>query len=597
MLPSIVSGRIEAGERLQLGTRDLPCLTFVLACFGLFAWASWGKLGDLIIDMGHEVEVPARMLMGQLLYRDIEVYYGPLAYYSNALMLAIFGHRLEVFYGVGLTLALAATLLVYILAARLMNAQWATLCTVCVLLYCTFSPGLFNFVVPYSYGSVYATVLCLFAIFSLDRYARTGTIGWLATAGLTCGLAGLAKQEYGVAALGGVLVGAYLCPPYSLRARSGRTALILAVAGASVLLPLALLAHQVSWEEIKASLLPTAKFGVFARSSLFQVSPGKTLALWWETLRVFLPSFLVVFGVVAFTGRLDAAKWIPSTRLRALIELLVSIALSLGALFVLKKLFTVLGAATGFRVEELIVFDNHPLNYLQWLLPLLTGWFILKRRELQRHEHAPLLWTLLIYALLLNARWLFYIEFYGLYATPAVVLFFVFLYHLTAKLDVRMWQSLLVCLLIGVGLRLVHFGQYPHTVSSARGTFYTRDAGLARAFNQTIDAVEASGATSVLVVPEGLVLNFLTATRSPGRETDFLPGSLPTPKAEQDFLEHMRADPPELIIYVERPLPEWQYQSYAEFNPLVYRWITQQHRMIHLFPKGENAIRIYASKE
>ncbi|MBC8121252.1 MAG: hypothetical protein H7Y22_05365, partial [Gemmatimonadaceae bacterium] len=117
----------------------------VLGCFGLFAWMSWGKLGELIIDIGHEVETPARLAAGQLLYRDVESYYTPLSYYANALAITLFGHRLEVLLTVGIVLALAVTLLVYQVMTRLTDKRWAALCAVCVQIYCAFNPGLFNF--------------------------------------------------------------------------------------------------------------------------------------------------------------------------------------------------------------------------------------------------------------------------------------------------------------------------------------------------------------------------------------------------------------------------------------------------------------------
>ncbi len=89
--------------------------------------------------------------------------------------------------------------------------------------------------------------------------------------------------------------------------------------------------------------------------------------------------------------------------------------------------------------------------------------------------------------------------------------------------------------------------------------------------------------------------NFLTATHSPSRELTFLPVVLPTSVDEPDFIERVQANPPELIVYVARSFPEWGYQNYAQFNPLVDKWVTQQHRLIHVFPREDNSIiRIYA---
>lgn len=588
LMQTVPVDKLRAPFHLSVETR---WLAFVLAWFGLLAWASWGRLGHLILDLGHEVEIPARLAEGQLLYRDVEAYYGPLSYYINALALVVFGHHLEVLYGVGLVLALAAALLVYRLASQLTDARWGALCTASVLLVCAFAPGMFNFVLPYSYGAAYATVLCLLAFLALAHYTRTGLIGWLVVAAAACGLAGLAKQEYGVAALAAVLVGSNLSYPYHLQARVWRSSMVTLIAGACVLVPLALLAQQVSWEEIHTSLFPTSKLKFFAKSELFQVSPMKTLTSWWGSFKLFLPSFLVVLGVVTVTRRLLKSSQIPGPPwVKASVESLLSVGCSLGVLLLLKKLSSELESAYGLAEGTLNVFAFHPLDHLHWLLPLLVGWFALTRPRPSQDEHAPLLWTLLVYALLLNARWLFYIEYYGLYATPVIILFFVLLYRSDARTSA--WQILLACLLLSGGVRLAHFGMYRYAVSSAQGTLYTREVYLASIFNQAVNIIQTSGATSVLVLPEGSVLNFLTATRTPSRETSFIPGVLPTPEAEQEFLTRMRADPPDLIVYIDIPFDVWGYKNYAEFNPLVHDWITRQHRLAYDIEKG--GICIYA---
>lgn len=629
-----------------------PWLAAVLACFTLLAWVSWGKLAHLLVDTGNEVEITARLLAGQLLYRDLETHYGPFAYYTNALALLLFGHHLEVFYAVGLILALAATLLVYHLAKRLTDVRWAALCTLNVLIYCAFSPGgLVNFIAPYTYGAVYAMVLCLLAFTVLDRYGHTGRAGWLVVAAIACGLAGLAKQEYGVAALAGVLVGANLCSPKNLRARVRRSVLIILVASACVLLPLALLTQQVSWEKLYISLVPISSPLILTDSGLFDFSPAKTLNIWRNTFKIFVATSLVVWGSIVTAHWISRPKWIPGDQwIRVLIEILASIALALVGLVLLRisvwqntfKIFfaaslvawgsvvaarwisrpewipdsrwlrTLVKVLAGITIAGFswfilrklaccsdVVF--HPLGNMAWLLPLLVGWFALSWRELVQDRHAPLLWTLLVFSVLLNARFWFYINFYGLYAVTAVLLFFTLLYHLALRTGAPVGQFLLVCLLIGGGMNLAEFGQYRYAVHSTQGTVYTKNADRALAFNQTIRYINSFGSTSVLVVPVGAIMNFLTATHSPSRETIFLPGILPTAEAEREFLARIQDNPPDLIVYVDFPF-SWLkkgYHTYAEFNPLIDHWITHQHRLVYVSSKlldfnKEWTIRVYA---
>ena len=622
-------------------------LAIVIACFFLFAWVSWSRLADPIWDTSHEVEIPTRLLAGQLLYRDVETYYGPLAYYANALALLLFGHRLEVFYVVGLVLALATTLLVYSLAKRLTNARWAVVCTVCILIYCVFSPGgLFNFIVPYSYGAVYATLLCLLAFTALDRYGQIGKVRWLVVAAIACAFAGLAKQEYGVAALVGLLTGANLCSATNFKARLGRSLLIISTTIICVVVPLALLAQQTSWEQLQMSLLPISKSQVLRESGLFDISLAKTLSEWEYKFKTFTATSLVVCGAIA------AASWLSTTQLlprakwqRVLIEFAIGVVIALVGLVSLRlsissqpvfKIFLVVslvmlgtGVAAWWKLQPNKWINNlvkvlaivtligfslsllhrlaccsdavfHPLGNMTWLLPLLVGWFALDWRQLSQHKHASLLWALLVFSVLLNARFLFYINFYGLYAVTSVLLFFTLLYRLMQQTGLPVIRYLLICLLIGGSINLASLEQYRYPVQSTQGTLYIKDAKLAVAFNQTIHTINSSKATSVLVVPEGGILNFLTATHSPSRETIFIPGVLSTASAEREFIARMQNNPPQLIVYVDIPF-FWLkpgYQTYAEYNPLVDRWI-KQHRLVYTSQKlvyygNEWAIRIYA---
>ena len=564
-----------------------PALVAVLACFALLAWANWGKVELPIIDVGREVEIPSRLLAGQLIYRDVATYYSPLAYYANALALLLFGQRLEVFYALGLGLALAATLLFYRLALRLTDARWAALGTVCMLIYCAIGPGLFSFILPYSYGAVYGIVLCLLAVTALDCYASTGRTRWLFGAAIACGLAGLAKQEYGIAALGGILVGANLYPQ-NLRSRVVRSGLILVVAGVCAILPLALIAQQISWEKLYSSLLPIPKLGVLNQNTLFQVSPAKTFKIWWATFKSFFASSLVVLMSTI------AAHWLSKSRrvnipqwLRILFEVLAGFAFARVGLSLLNKLSKFILNSGGIYIFE-------PLGNLSWCLPVFIGWFALNRPQLPQYKHAPLMWTLLVFSLLLNSRWLFYINFYGLYAAPVVLLFFTLLYHSTQRMSGAVWHYLLVCLLVAGSMKLSYLSHYRYAVNSSNGTLYTTSSALAQSLNQTINAIKASRAVSVLVLPEGNVLNFLTGTHSPSRELTFLPVTLPSSQDELEFVEGMQRHPPQLIVYVPRPFNEWGYKTYAQFNPIVDHWITKQHKLIQSFPTDEGAIRLYA---
>ncbi|MCC5637262.1 glycosyltransferase family 39 protein [Nostoc sp. CHAB 5844] len=588
-----MSINLSAAKQHLLNNRYLQIdfgLVAVLLYFSLLTWVNWGKLETPIIDIGREVEISARLADGQVLYRDVATYYGPLAYYANAILLLIFGHRLEVFYTVGVGLSLIAALLFYKLAKRLTNNNWAVLCTVCMLLYCALGPGIFNFIMPYSFGAVYAIVLSLIAIACLDLFICEEQLRWLVVAAIACGLAGLAKQEYGVSVLGSILFAINLDSTHNLRHRLNCSLLVILVAGACLFLPLAVLAHTVTWEKIYLSLFPVPKVNILQRNLSFQVSPIKSISIWLANSKAFFGGLLVV-SVAVFTAHWAAnLKFITIPQwLKSIVELTASVALAWGGLSLAKWVFFL------FLGRQHVLF--HPLQNISWLLPIAGVWLALICCKLPQNQNTTLLVSLIILALLLNARWGFYINFYGLYAVPVIILLFTLLYYFAKKFRWVIYRCLLVCILLGslinINSTLI---QYQHIVNSPYGTFHANNAIVASALNQTIKTINASGAKSVLVLPEGNILNFLTATHSPSRELTFLPVTLGDAQEEQHFLEHLRAKSPQIIVYVYRSFGVWGYQSYAEFNPLVDKWITQQHKLIQTFSLDEGDIRIYQSQ-
>ncbi len=59
-------------------------------------YTTYGTWGNLSIDSGREMYVPAVLAQGKMLYRDVFWIYSPLAPYVNAALFRLFGIRLEV---------------------------------------------------------------------------------------------------------------------------------------------------------------------------------------------------------------------------------------------------------------------------------------------------------------------------------------------------------------------------------------------------------------------------------------------------------------------------------------------------------------------
>ena len=70
----------------------------VTSAFCLF----YGRFGDVNIDCFREAYIPAQMLNGKILYKNIFCIYPPLGYMINAVLFKVFGVNLSVLYFAGL---------------------------------------------------------------------------------------------------------------------------------------------------------------------------------------------------------------------------------------------------------------------------------------------------------------------------------------------------------------------------------------------------------------------------------------------------------------------------------------------------------------
>jgi hypothetical protein len=178
---------------------------FLAAVFAALAASSWGAWPDVLVDFGRELYVAWRVRAGDVLYRDVASFYGPLSPYVNAAVFRLLGVSLRALVLANLALLAATTWLLRALLLRAGTARWvATSAAAAFLALFGFghviAHGSFNFVCPYSHEATHGFTLGLLALLCALRGAR-GT-AWTAAAGALCGLTFLTKPEPFAAALG-----------------------------------------------------------------------------------------------------------------------------------------------------------------------------------------------------------------------------------------------------------------------------------------------------------------------------------------------------------------------------------------------------------
>jgi uncharacterized membrane protein YagU involved in acid resistance len=164
----------------------------------LVAW-SWRKWTDPLVDFGRELYLPWRLSQGAVLYRDVQHLYGPLSAYFNALVFRLAG--------VGLGRLVIANLVIYagILALLfyLLRQGWGRLAAgaggVFFVVVFSFAHlvgfGNFNFVTPYAHEMTHG-LLVLLALAAVGRsWCLRPAPGKIFAVGLLTGLSVLLKPE------------------------------------------------------------------------------------------------------------------------------------------------------------------------------------------------------------------------------------------------------------------------------------------------------------------------------------------------------------------------------------------------------------------
>src|SRR5437879_3772211 len=147
-------------DRLETGPANgwnLATIAALLPLVMLWGWqllSTWAAWGNLTVDSGHEMYIPALLAQGKMLYRDVWFMYGPAAPYFNSYLFRLFGIHLNVLYWAGSLTALGSAIFFY--APGIELSFWLVGWTAgAVLLLEAFEPSIFCFPLPYTFSAVY----------------------------------------------------------------------------------------------------------------------------------------------------------------------------------------------------------------------------------------------------------------------------------------------------------------------------------------------------------------------------------------------------------------------------------------------------------
>jgi hypothetical protein len=621
-LVPVTRGRLASlGQSITRSTsaHSLAAALMIGTAFVGCAWLSWRRLGSLIIDGGHELEVPRRLLEGAVLYRDVSWSWGPLAPWVNAALYRLFGVHSDTLMWAGLVTAALAALGLYLLARRFAGAFTSAWVAIAFIAGCAFSRrgdiAIFNFVAPFNFSATYGITLAIWSVLLLVRHARSGAPATLAASAVLAGLVALTKIETTLAVA--VAQGAFLL---TVLPRPSRSQVLAWGCGVAVAAVGYAVAAQVSHGRIWPSLVELLNGG-----SRFYVSASMGIRELDRSLRevaISLLAWVVLLAAARWVARQDASPRQRMLRALACLGLLVVPAFFLEMRFFGTRFFGTRYFETRFfetrffgtrlletRFFEASFFETSFFRAAPLLLAAGLGWIVVTRmREgeaaLDRRwrEHL-VVWAFALGALpriLLRAS----VDHYGFYLLPPT--FACVALGMTRSLTRRGEPSLsprtlgiaasTVLAWVALGALRVSYPHFTKPVSEVRTArvHLLVDAGSPEAtFIPYLSGLPPN--TVCAAVPEGAGIIFASGLTPPSDGmTAYLSMSFHDPGVERAILQAWERKPPQVIFsWREDQSSVFGYAGFGkDYGVELARWISERYEPAQESPKGQAALLV-----
>lgn len=559
-------------------------------------YATWATWGNLTIDAGHEMYVPAVLSEGKMLYRDIWWLYTPLSVYLNAHLFRLFGEKLEVLYWAGSLSALASALLLYVAGMRLSSwvAGWTA---AAIVLIQAFNPFIFCFPLPYSFAAVYGCLAaCLFIVFILQT-ANSDRWVWMFGAGSVAALAMLDKLEFGAACYATLLIlmVARSFQRHSWKRLGGDLFAILpgvAACGFVAAWMISIRGFEFITQENIISWPTTYYMKTYGKMWLantgFAINGG---ALWQAALRTGLVAAVFVeIGVLLRRARSDRRS-------------IFAIALSVAAVACVIGLWWP-QAETYFRW---IFLPQDMVLYVA--IAALAAWWCFWEQRTQSMLEIALLLTfsaLLAFRILLGMK----ASGYPIYYNGPVILGFLLLapslLPRSARLpQVHLQRQLLVgfvCLTaVVLHVSLLQKDKNLVPLTTSRGTIRVSKL-MAERYQLAIAFMKEKAARgeAVLSIPEDTSLYFLSETYCPTRVFMFVPGIVVPGKMTDEVIAEIERAPVRYLIWSNRTFSEMGAPNFGtDFDRPLGDYFRTHYRFVRSLappPMGEWDAGIYERK-
>lgn len=546
--------------RIELDRIDLALVLPVLILAVLLYLNAHGKLLDPLVDAGREIFIAQELASGATLYDDFSYYYPPLAPYLVSIPARLTRWDLPQISALGLTISALVLWVLYLISRRFIGRAAAAMTSFLFVCLNFTGPYTFgsNYIFPYSYGAVLGIVFFLGGMyFLLDGLVREASERnwWCAVVLLMA--AGWSKLE--LAAFGALMIGTasavYLAQGrQTLRSTVRRLLLTALLAGMSLATGFVLFRTDPDGHWLYTQVLaPQLLSGPEARRFYSAVTGS---FMWKLNLTAALQGAGLLILHVAIMARLDRLfrKAKLGSSWPRMIEVLA------------------LMVALGWAV--LMLTTDYFLFFRAWtiLQPLLLILVIVLLVTRSRHPGPPdqavlQLVILLAASMAVTSRIYLHISprWYGFWMTLPLYLLIAHVFFITlpnlrvyGRRSLILWVPLIATICLnGVSDQLTTYSQKIYPVETSRGVFYDHDPYKAATLQSLLDYLQQSEVTELVVMPEGLMINYLTGIPNPLWYHTFSPMEIGDEAVEANVLEHLRTVRPGWILVSSLKYQAW----------------------------------------
>lgn len=561
----------DAKKPQNMGLLGALLLLSVNLCFALRSWRGWG---DAVIDFPQQLYIAWRISAGDILYRDIQYFYGPFSQLFNGLLFYVFGPGYIVLTMANLAIATVISLVIYRSVWKAFDwgsGLLASLAFVLIHIYQQFNlVSGYNFVAPYSHEATHGTFFLLMIVVVAATTEATGLARRWFFMGFAFGASLLTKPEFILAAT--LVIGAKITLEFFQDKTAWRSKLGNFLLGAS--LPVG---GSFSYFYFFADFSFVDSF----RATLAAINPAPT------TVLVSNPLYARTFGI-------DEYFWQNITQMGMALGKIAAI---LGIAFAIDLIKTErernwVGSLFLFSTAGLLLWP--PVLYLEFSWPILStlglalvcylGWRkILVGKSLEFSLYLGLAAVAASLKIYLNSSF----AVFGFYLlVPGTIFLTVVGFHILPKIQKKpfsqfsylSWANAVLILCISIKAALNSSWYYDRKLlplGEGKDRFYSfgyigEEFTSALVLKEVISRLErlAPKDSSLMVVPEGLLVNYLLRMPNPTPFLQtFIVKTIYDASGGTDYiLKKLEERPPDYVLYLRRA-PEFIDPIYTIRGP------------------------------